>query len=97
MNNKALIGVLFLAIVLGGAGGCSKSKITRENYEKIARGMDLKEVRELLGGEGIRIEGVEFYGVRLYGGTYQWRDGKRVITVEVCSAWKVTEKSQEGL
>jgi hypothetical protein len=87
--------------------GCSKSKITRENFDKINNGMTLAEVEAILGsGTSQSADGslvAAQVGVDVSGGApppatvdYLWESGKKSITVTFRQG-KVVAKKNSGL
>jgi hypothetical protein len=97
---------LLLACLL--AGGCA-NKVTKANFDKVATGMNLKEVEGLLGkgvkeegdGSGVPAQfGVDVGGVSVQVGNkgidrYVWESGDKKITVYFRDG-KVTGKDQKG-
>ena len=107
MRVSALVRTGGLAILLGlclAAAGCGKSKITKENFDKITTGMTLSEVEAIL-GEGSNQSGdgsvvAAQVGVDVSGGAaapatvdYLWEKGKKSITVTFRQGKVVTKKS----
>ncbi|HKI34995.1 MAG TPA: hypothetical protein VKA46_24275 [Gemmataceae bacterium] len=87
--------------------GCGKSKITKENFEKIKNDMTLQEVEAILGsgsaqgGDGGLVAAQA--GVDVSGGApppstvdYLWESGKKSITVSFKQG-KVVAKKSSGL
>jgi hypothetical protein len=90
--SRAVCGMAVLALCLLLAG-CGKSKVSKENYDKIQNGMSLADVEKLLGkgtddsGDGANVAGQ--FGVDVVGTsgggtgvkTYVWESGNKKITV----------------
>jgi hypothetical protein len=87
--------------------GCNKSKVTKENFDKIKTNMTLQEVEEIL-GKGTRQGGdgslvANQVGVDVSGGAppsatveYVWEDGSKSITITFSQS-RVVQKKQSGL
>jgi hypothetical protein len=102
---RGWIAVLFaLCFILT---GCGKTKVTKENFEKISNGMTLEEVEGVL-GEGTQVGGdgslvAAQAGVDVNAGArpsstvqYNWESGKNSITVYFRQG-KVVLKKSSGL
>ena len=86
--------------------GCVKSKVTKDNYDKIKNDMPLADVEAILGkgeavGDGSNVAaqvGVDVTGGAAPSNTvdYVWESGQKSITVTV-KGGKVTSKKSEGL
>jgi hypothetical protein len=101
----AIAVVLALCFLLS---GCVKSKVTKENYDKINTNMTLAEVEAILGkgeavGDGSNVAaqvGVDVTGGAAPSNTvdYVWESGAKKITVTVIKGGgKVLGKRSEGL
>jgi len=86
---------------------CGKSKLTKENFDKINNGMTLQEVEAVLGkgskdeGDGSNVAAqvgvaIEAPSASKAIETYVWESGKKKITVYVTTG-KVSGKRAEGL
>ncbi len=99
----ALVVVLALCFLLT---GCVKSKVTKDNYDKIKNDMTLAEVEAILGkgeavGDGSNVAaqvGVDVTGGAAPSNTvdYVWESGNKSITVTFRGG-KVTFKKHVGL
>ncbi len=100
-------GIAVLVALCFTATGCGKSKITKENFDKIKNDMTLKEVEAILGegtsqgGDGANVAAQ--VGVDVTGGAaapstvdYLWESGKKSITVTFKQG-KVMQKKSSGL
>jgi len=110
MRASALVRLGGLAVLLAlclAVAGCGKSKITKENFDKIDNGMSLHEVEAILGegssqgGDGAVVAAQ--VGVDVTGGApppstvdYLWEKGKKSITVTFRQG-KVVAKKNVGL
>ncbi len=86
MNNSGkfalhrLLGLIILVVLLGhGLPGCSGSKITKENFDKIKLGMTQQEVEGIL-GPPTEASAIELPVIS--GTTSKWARGDVVITVQ---------------
>ncbi len=102
---------LVVGILAASIAGCGDQRINKANYEKLAKGMTLKEVEAILGpgtkqsqgdGSGMGLQvGVDV----TMGGqsstrrtdTYEWESGARKITVFMDASGKVAEIHSKGL
>lgn len=77
---KRLACLVMVAALLGlGLTGCARSKITKENFDKIKLGMTQAEVQAIL-GPPTEAAGIE---IPLFEGTMsKWTQGDTVITVQ---------------
>lgn len=100
--------LLFTACCL--AAGCGKSKITKENFDQIEKGMTMRQVEKLLGGAGTpQGDGslvAAQVGVDVGGGLggraspiteYTWTSGDKSITVGFQQEKVVGKPRQTGL
>jgi major membrane immunogen (membrane-anchored lipoprotein) len=95
--------VLALTLLLA---GCTKSKLTKANYDKINNGMTVQEVEAILGrgdpqGDGSAVAGqfgVDTQGLQAQSSTvdYLWQSGNKSVTVTFRGG-KVAAKKSEGL
>ncbi len=108
LGQTAMLAVLCLAVA-----ACANQKINQDNYNKIQRGMTLKEVEDLFGAPGTKEEGGDGSGVanqfgvdipgaasatrRPPGETYTWERGEITITVFFDREGRVVTKTQKGL
>jgi hypothetical protein len=98
-----IVAVLALCFLMT---GCVKSKVTKDNFDKIKNDMTLEDVEGILGkgdsvGDGSNVAGQ--FGVDVTGGAppssgvdYVWESGKKSITVSFRGG-KVVAKRSEGL
>ena len=104
LGRRGALVVLALCFLLT---GCSKSTVTKENYDKIKNDMTLADVEGILGrgdsvGDGSNIAaqaGVDVTVGAAPSNTldYKWENGKNSIVVTFNNAGKVTAKRNEGL
>jgi hypothetical protein len=104
----ARLGRITLLVVLCClVSGCGKSKITKENFDKITNDMTLEQVEAILGrgdpqGDGSNIAaqaGVDVIGTSSGPSTvdYLWEKGNKSITVTFNKQKKVVAKRNSGL
>jgi Domain of Unknown Function with PDB structure (DUF3862) len=93
LRSFALIGLLTLWL---GITGCSK--ITRDNYDKIQVGMNVSDVKKILGDskEKTNSASVDLGIVGFSGETLIWRENQQSITIVFVND-QVMMKSQAGL
>jgi hypothetical protein len=97
-----MIAVICL-LAMGLASGCSKRRVTAENYDKVKQGMTLSQVRDVLGSDG-RQAGTTITmpnGARIDGGpvggiVYRWEEKGKSISVMFIND-KVMTASYSGL
>jgi hypothetical protein len=96
MNRKLLVGFLLAGFLVCAASGCG-SKVSKDNYDKIANGMTLAEVQKVL-GTGVEETGgsAGIGGVSISGKVYAWKDGDKIIRVTLVND-KVISKAHVGL
>jgi len=102
---RGVIGVVLVLCFL--LTGCVKSKVTKDNYDKIKNDMTLAEVEAILGkgepvGDGSNVAaqvGVDVTGGAAPSSTvdYVWESGQKKITVTCNKGGKVMGKRSEGL
>lgn len=108
LGRTAVPAVLCLALA-----ACANQKINQENYNKLQKGMTLKEVEALFGAPGTKDEGGDGSGVanqfgmdipgteaatrRPPGDTYVWERGNITITVFFDRDGRVVTWTQKGL
>src|SRR5499427_4777437 len=106
-NTRAVSVCLLAALTLTFAVACSKSRLTKENYDKIATGMSPAEVEGIMGkgteqaSSSVAIPQVSAGGVTVGGGNTStkvltWQEGRKVISVTFVND-KVMTKTQFGL
>ena len=94
-GTAALLPVAFLMVLV--IAGCSKSGVSKDNYDKIENGMTLAEVEKILGPDKKGASGAATLGgLTGKGATYVWEAGDKKITVAFKDD-KVVSKSQIGL
>ena len=84
-QSRAMVAV-FCVVCIGFCAGCSKGKITADNYSKIKQGMTLSEVQDILGSEGKQTgttiefpDGLVLDAAGMGGVVYTWdEDGKSI-------------------
>ena len=107
VRGQRLISVAFLLTLCLLLPGCKKSKVTKENFDKITNGMTLDQVEDILGkgeketGDGSNVAaqvGIDVSGPPSNPGadTYVWEKGNKKITVHFMNK-KVANKQQSGL
>ncbi len=95
MRCRKRIALVLLAVLLGGAIGCTK--VTRENYDKIQSGMSLSEVEGIL-GKGTEKAGMGGAIGNLSGSAriVVWGGEEKSITITFAND-KVVAKAASGL
>jgi hypothetical protein len=97
------LAVMTIAVLVA----CSKSRLTKENYDRIAAGMSPAEVQAILGpgteqaSSSVAIPGGTVAGVNVPGANtsakvFTWHEGQKVISVTFVND-KMTTKTQFGL
>jgi outer membrane protein assembly factor BamE (lipoprotein component of BamABCDE complex) len=108
---RRLVQTAVLLLLCLAVCACANKKINKSNYDKIADGMTLKEVRELLGEAGTKEEGDPSAGIaaqagvhiegedsrKTPGSVYVWERGEVKITVYFDQNGRVNTKTQKGL
>ena len=93
---------LFLCCIAALSGGCSGSKVSQTNYDKIKEGMTEAEVQRILGPPSNTASSSISRTDPKTGTTEQsksqmsWGDGDRSITIDFTNG-KVAGKKQQGL
>jgi hypothetical protein len=90
---RACVVALLLAVCLT-VTGCGGSKVTKENAEKIKKGMTEKEVNDVLGAPKTSVD-KELMGVKIKMAT--WEDGDKKIMVNYDKDNKVDTVVKQGL
>lgn len=81
MKRGLIAPLVVVALLLAGPVGCS-AKVTRDNYDRIADGMTVDEVEDVLGASGDRMSaGIAVGDLELTGEKYEWRSGDARIIV----------------
>jgi hypothetical protein len=84
--------LVFCVLSAIGCGGCgSNTKVTRENYARIERGMNHSDVTTILG------EPTKKMGESPAPQIWTWKDGSKEISVVIGSNGKAEGRTQTGL
>lgn len=96
MRRRFTLGVAVVALVFG-LPGCSPSRLTFENYERIRDGMSAADVRAILGEPDTdKGGGFAFGGIDASGRVMIWDEDDRFVQVTLVRG-KVVGKIQKGL
>ena len=106
-NTRAVSVCLLAALTFTFAVACSKSRLSKENYDKIATGMSPADVEAIMGkgteqaSSSVAIPEVKVAGVAVGGGNTSskvltWQEGRKVVSVTFVND-KVMTKTQFGL
>jgi hypothetical protein len=106
-NIRVICVCLTAALALGLAAGCSRSRLTKENYDRIATGMSPADVEGIMGkgteqaASSVAVPSVSVAGVHVGGASTStkvllWQEGRKVISVTFVND-KVMTKTQFGL
>ena len=108
MRKTRSVSVYLLAVLaLAFSAGCSKSRLTKENYDRIATGMSPADVEAIMGkgteqaSSSVAVPSMSVGGVSVGGTTTStkvltWQEGRKVISVTFVND-KVMTKTQFGL
>lgn len=101
----ARLAAILVAMTCLVSSGC-KSKVTKDNFEKIKEGMSLSEVQAILGEGKLQADGTGIpaaHGIHVGGGggarnseIYLWESDERSITLTFVSG-KLKHKASKGL
>jgi len=96
MKTRVFVLVVLGAFALSMVAGCG-SKVSKDNYDKIANGMSQEEVERIL-GKGTQQAGAAGAVGSLAGSgkILSWTDGEKTITVTFANG-EVFAKAQKGL
>jgi len=96
MNRRIFVQLMVLALVCVFVVGCG-SKVSKDNYDKVAVGMSVADVEAILGKGTEDASGAGSIGKLSGSGKIMtWTDGEKSITVTFLND-KVSVKAQKGL